>query len=131
MRFSGNLKYTSSYVPTDASIWGGETDASYQARRVLTGNANLTPDNSQIFTAAGAVGQPYLPRASEQRTRQGGYVLLNASVTWTDENGRLYVRVWGNNLTNEIYATHYRPTSRTYVPIGEPRTFGGTVGFNF
>ncbi len=131
IRFSGNVKYTSSYVPTDAAIWGGETDASYQARRLATGNARLTPDNTQIFTAAGAVGQPFLPRASEQRTRQSGYALLNASVTWTDENGRLYARVWGNNLTNEIYATHYRPTTRTYIPIGEPRTFGGTIGVNF
>ena len=127
IRFSGNLKYTSSYVPTDASIWGGESDASYQAHRAT----DPTPNNLQNFTAAGTAGQPYLNRSGEQRTRQGGYALLNASVTWTDENGGLYVRVWGNNLTDEIYATHKRISSRTYEPIGEPRTFGGTIGVNF
>ena len=126
LRLAANVKYTSSYVVTDPSIWGGETDASYQARLALDPNA--APNNQQVFTAAGAAGQPYLDRAEEQRATQGAYALVNASVTWTDPTDHFYVRVWGNNLTNKTYAVHYRPSSRTYIPIGEPLTFGGTVG---
>ncbi|MEJ5976947.1 TonB-dependent receptor [Novosphingobium sp. PS1R-30] len=131
LTFAANLKYTTSYVVTDASIWGGETDASYTARLAAAGGGNIAPNNQQIFTAAGAAGQPYLARANEQRARQGAYALVNASVTWTDPTDHFYVRVWGNNLTNKIYKVHYRPTTRTYAPIGEPLTFGGTVGYKF
>ncbi|MFA7602342.1 MAG: TonB-dependent receptor [Novosphingobium sp.] len=129
LRFAANLKYTTSYVVTDPSIWGGETNASYQAR--LAVDPNAAPNNEQVFTAAGAAGAPYLDRASEQRARQGAYALINASVTWTDPTNHYYVRIWGNNLTNEKYAVHYRPSSRTYIPIGEPLTFGGTIGYKF
>ena len=127
IRFAANLKYTSSYVVTDPAIWGGETDASYQAH-VAT---NPAPNNLQTFTAAGAAGAPYLSRSSEQRARQSGYALVNASVTWTDPTDHYYARVWGNNLTNKTYAVHYRPSSRTYEPVGEPLTYGATVGYKF
>lgn len=126
-KIAANVKYTSSYVVTDPSIWGGETDASYQAHKAT----NPAPNNQQVFTAAGALGQPYLNQASEQRARQGAYALVNASITWTDPTGHYYVRAWGNNLTNKSYAVHYRPSSRTYVPIGEPLTVGGTIGYKF
>ena len=131
LTFAANLKYTTSYVVTDASIWGGETDASYQARKLAAGGTSIAPNNAQILTAAGAAGAPYLGRANEQRARQGAYALVNASITWTDPDDHFYVRVWGNNLTNKIYKVHYRPTTRTYAPIGEPLTFGGTVGYKF
>lgn len=127
LRFAANLKYTTSYVVTDPAIWGGESDASYQAHKAT----NPAPNNLQNFTAAGAAGQPYLGRSSEQRARQGGYALVNASVTWTDPQDRYYVRVWGNNLTDKTYAVHYRASSRTYIPVGEPLTFGATVGYKF
>lgn len=127
LRLAANLKYTSSYVVTDPAIWGGESDASYQAHKAT----DPTPNNLQQFQAAGAAGQPYLDRANEQRARQGAYALVNASVTWTDPTGHTYIRIWGNNLTNKIYKVHYRPSSRTYAPIGEPLTFGGTVGYKF
>ncbi|MBV1689757.1 TonB-dependent receptor [Novosphingobium sp. G106] len=129
LTFAGNLKYTSSYVVTDASIWGGESDASYTARKnaaVLAGQPVPAPNNQQTLQ-----GTAYVGRANEQRARQSGYALVNASITWADPTDHYYVRVWGNNLTNKIYKVHYRPTTRTYAPIGEPLTFGGTVGYKF
>ena len=86
-----------------------------------------TPSNNN----AQLNGSAYVSRSSEQRARQGGYALVNASVTWTDPTDHYYVRAWGNNLTNKTYAVHYRPSSRTYAPIGEPLTFGGTIGYKF
>lgn len=124
LRFSGNVKYTSSYVVTDISVWGGESAASYNARKAVDPNA--LPDNTAILR-----GTAYVNDANKQRARQGAYALVNASVTWTDPTGHQYVRIWGNNLTNVQYKTHYRPSSSTYIPVGEPLTFGGTIGYKF
>ena len=123
IRFSANIKYTSSYVVTNPAVWGG--DRTFNARRVTDPNA--VPNNQEILT-----GTPYTSRASEQRARQSGYALLNASVTWTDPSDHYYVRIWGNNLTDQKFLVHYNPLgSGTYKPIGEPLSFGGTVGYKF
>jgi iron complex outermembrane receptor protein len=120
LRFSANVKYTSSYVVTNPSIWGGDT-------RTLVQRAGAPVDNSLSLA-----GTPYASRSNEQRARQSGYAMVNASVTWTDPSDHYYVRVWGNNLTDQKYRTHYNPLgSGTYAPIGEPLTFGGTVGYKF
>jgi iron complex outermembrane receptor protein len=128
LRFSANLKYTTSYVVTNPSIWGG--DRTYNAR---IGDAdpsnNGPPVNTEVFTGTAFAGSA---RASEQRARQGAYALVNASVTWTHSSGSYYVRVWGNNLGDVKYRTHYNPLSAgTYSPIGEPLSFGGTIGYKF
>jgi iron complex outermembrane receptor protein len=124
--FAANLKFTSKYVVTNPAVWGG--DPTYLAKLAL--DPNYLPDNTlQFATAAGA---PYVSRANEQRAVQKGYALLNASLTWTDPGDHYYVRVWGNNLTDRTYRVHYSPTALgTYTPIGEPRTFGGTIGYKF
>ncbi|MGE3691556.1 MAG: TonB-dependent receptor [Novosphingobium sp.] len=124
LKFAANLKYTSSYVVTNPSVWGGDL--------TWTPASTSAPDNTQIFRAAGVAGSAYISRANEERARQKGYALLNASVTWTDPSDHYYVRVWGNNLTDIKYRTHYNPLSNgTYSPIGEPLTFGGTIGYKF
>lgn len=127
LRFAVNLKYTTSYVVTDPSVWGGETVAAYNARKALDPNA--LPNNAALLA-----GTPYVDRASDARAVQGAFALVNASVTWTDPTGSQYIRIWGNNLGNVKYRTHYRPSSATagtYIPMGEPLTFGGTIGYKF
>lgn len=124
LRLAANLKYTTSYVVTNPSVWGGETAASFNAKRAL--NPNYLPDNTAILA-----GTPYVNRASQERARQNAYALVNASITWTDPTGHQYIRVWGNNLTNVRYKTHYSPGTTTYAPIGEPLTYGGTIGYKF
>ncbi|MDE2405948.1 MAG: TonB-dependent receptor [Sphingomonadales bacterium] len=124
LRIAANAKYTSSYVVTNPSLWGGEPLAAYNARKALDPNA--LPNNSVMLA-----GTPYAARSNEERARQGAYVLVNASVTWTDPTDHYYLRVWGNNLTDRIYRTHYNPSSSTYSPVGEPRTYGVTAGYKF
>ncbi len=128
IRFAGNLKYTSSYScpPTQRSGAANHAPA-FTARTGLAAPTVATPSNNDAQLA----GTAYVSRSSEQRTRQSGYALLNASVTWTDPTDHYFVRVWGNNLTNKTYAVHNRVSSRTYVPIGEPLSFGGTIGYKF
>ena len=123
LTFSANAKYTDSYVVTNPSIWGG--DPTYS----LVDN---DPTNDVINNGESLAGTPYADRSNKQRARQGKYVLLNASVTWSDPSDTYYVRAWGNNLTNQIYRIHYNPTSTgTYQPIAEPRTYGLTLGYKF
>ena len=122
-RISANAKYTSSYVVTNPSVWGG--DRTYNTR--VPTNPNAVPDSTELLA-----GMPHVGRASQQRARQSGYVLVNASVTWTDPSDSYFVRVWGNNLTNEKFRTHYNPlASGTYAPISEPMTYGATIGCKF
>jgi len=122
--FSANVKYTSSYVVTDPSIWGGELLSAYKAR--LATDPTAMPNN-----AAGLAGTPYADRSNEQRARQGAYAMVNGSITWADPSDSYYIRVWGKNLTDRTIAAHYRPSSSTYIPIQEPRTYGVTVGYKF
>jgi iron complex outermembrane receptor protein len=140
---AGNVKYTSSYVVTNPSVWGGmplgtpsvpasggtpaKAATGYTAIVEAAQKAGLPipmPDNT--FNLAGS---PYVSRASEQRARQNAFALVNASVTWNDPSDHYYVRIWGNNLTNAFYRQHYNPTG--YAPIAEPRTYGGTIGYKF
>lgn len=126
LRFAANFKYTTSYDVTNPSIFGG--DRTYNARN---GDADPTNNGPPINTEVLA-GSSFTARASEQRARQQAYALVNASVTWTEPGGHFYARIWGNNLTDAKSRTHYNPLSAgTYAPIGEPLSFGGTVGYKF
>ena len=127
LRIAANAKYTDSYVVTNPSVWGGEPGTSLAARRAAANDPTLAPNNDHYLGAT-----PYADRANEQRARQGKHVLLNASVTWTDPTDHYYVRIWGNNLTDVKYKTHYNPLGGgTYAPIGEPLTYGATIGYKF
>jgi len=63
---------------------------------------------------------------------QPSYQLLNASVTWTHPEGRIQVRLWGSNLTNELYSLSMleapQGDART---LGPPRTYGITFSYAF
>jgi len=108
LRFSANVKYTSSYVVTNPSIWC----------QPLASNNNCA-------------GIP-ADRQRDQRFRAKAFALVNASITWTDPEDRFLVRIWGNNLTDHRYPLQYTGGSTgTYIPQAEPRTVGGTVGFKF
>ena len=100
LRFAANVKYTTSYVVTDPRS-GAANHAALRQNRV-----GAPPVNTSNCALAGT---PYVSRASEQRARQSAFAQVNASVTWTDPTDHYYVRVWGNNLTDMKYRTHYNP----------------------
>jgi iron complex outermembrane recepter protein len=129
IKFAANLKYTTSYVVTNPSVWGG--DRTYNARIADADPTNNGPPiNTELFSGPG--GAAFASRASEQRARQEAFAMLNASITWTDPSGHYFVRAWGNNLTDVKYRIHYNPLATgTYQPIGEPLSFGGTIGYKF
>ncbi|RYE60064.1 MAG: TonB-dependent receptor, partial [Hyphomicrobiales bacterium] len=105
IRLSLNGKYTSRYVVTNPSIWCQPTAAN--------GNCDGIPADRQ----------------REQRFTEGAFVMLNASVTWTDPTDRYLVRLWGTNLTDHRYRLHYTGTGTgTYAPAAAPAVYGITVG---
>ena len=63
-------------------------------------------------------------------SREGGFVLVNASVGWTEPSGRFTFSVWGNNLTDQEYYTDYVPNVRGDSVKFAAKREGG-VGVNF
>jgi iron complex outermembrane receptor protein len=59
--------------------------------------------------------------------------LLDASVTYTAEDGRWFVRGFGNNLTDERYRVASQVVSNlwTHSQFGMPRSFGVQLGLKF
>ena len=116
LKFNGHANYTSSYVPTNPSIWC----------QPLVSNGNCGD-----LTASTADDIPVDIRG-KQRFRQGAYAMLSASVTWTDPKGNLYVQAYGNNLTDRTIKQHYTGTvGGTYYPQAEPLTYGARIGYRF
>ena len=108
LRLAANVKYTDDYVLTNPAIW-----------------CDVTASNAALCANIPA------DRRRKQRFLQSGYALVNASITWTDPSNHYYVRVWGNNLSDHRYRLHYTGNSAngTYSPMGEPLTFGATIGY--
>ena len=66
----------------------------------------------------------------ENRFRQKPFDLVNASAGWS--SGKWRASVWAKNLFNEFYSTQLtsRATGDSFV-LGDPQTYGITVGFSF
>lgn len=71
---------------------------------------------------------------------QAGFWLLNANVKYEFDGGRQYISIYGQNLTNKLYATSVEDVARYLGPLdgaplythyGPPRTYGVRYGFSF
>ena len=69
------------------------------------------------------------------RLNQDGYALLSGHIDWESEDGRWNASIWGKNLTNQQYMTSrvdlLAGFGFDYNHIGNPRTYGITVGMKF
>jgi iron complex outermembrane recepter protein len=69
---------------------------------------------------------------SENRTEQDSYEVVNAQVTWTSLEETYYVRIYGNNLTDEEYGVFGISSEvADFLSAAAPRTYGVRVGVNF
>jgi iron complex outermembrane receptor protein len=69
---------------------------------------------------------------TDERVAQGNYNLVDASLTWKLPGDNVSIRVWGKNLTDEVYHSQIGATnSGDNGTNGPPRTYGVTVGFDF
>lgn len=63
---------------------------------------------------------------------QPAYDAFGANLTFTGQDGRYWVSLWGSNLTNEQIATTMTVTvNGSTVGLAPPRTYGLKLGFNF
>lgn len=63
---------------------------------------------------------------------QGAYDLINASISWTDPDDRVTLKLWGKNLGNTVYTTSLlEGFTGIDVSYGYPRTYGVTAGVKF
>jgi iron complex outermembrane receptor protein len=69
------------------------------------------------------------------RLEAGGYALYGAHLDWKSPGGRYVATAWGKNLGNKLYYTSRGDLLAgfgfDYNHIGNPRTYGVTVGARF
>lgn len=69
------------------------------------------------------------------RLRQSSYALVGGHIDWESADGRFNASVWGKNLTDKFYFTSrvdlLAGFGFDYNHIGNPRTYGVTVGAKF
>ncbi len=69
------------------------------------------------------------------RLRQGAYALVGGHIDFETRDGRWSASLWAKNLTNQFYFTSRIDLLAGFGfdlnHIGNPRTYGATVGFKF
>ena len=69
------------------------------------------------------------------RLRQPSYAIMGGHIDWESADGRFNASVWGKNLGNKFYFTSrvdlLAGFGFDYNHIGNPRTYGVTVGAKF
>lgn len=69
---------------------------------------------------------------ADERVTQKAFTVANASLTWRNKDEHMFVRLWGNNLTDAFYRTQIGASnSGDNGTAGAPRTYGVTLGFDF
>lgn len=71
--------------------------------------------------------------------RQGGYTLVDASLSYQDADNRWTIQLWGKNLTNTKFVTALfnvdnvptSPIRATYHSLGSPRTYGIKIRYAY
>jgi iron complex outermembrane receptor protein len=66
------------------------------------------------------------------RLEQPAYTLVNGSLGWTFPNGRTRVGLWGENLTDEVYALVLTSSANAdWVNYARPRSYGVELSYRF
>ncbi|MDE2434793.1 MAG: TonB-dependent receptor [Sphingomonadales bacterium] len=122
----------------------GTDVAGHKLSNAPTMTANLGLDLTVIDGGMGKLSlHPEMSYQSSQffevinvpRLEQKGYALVGGHIDWESANGRWNASVWGKNLANEHYFTSrvdlLAGFGFDYNHIGNPRTYGITVGTKF
>ena len=79
-------------------------------------------------------GDHYLYSAKNQANAEEGYGILNASVSYTTNDGRWKLTAWGKNLTDSVYRVYLVDLGLAEFLeeiYGPPQWFGGTISYSF
>ena len=132
-RFESSGVNLSMLPVTRCPEWTGTLDLNYSVpmRHSLGGldvdvSENYVSKNLDTYSLA-------LPYAPFTQTYQQARALLDASVTYTTPDHRIFVRFIGRNLTDKIYLENAQNVDPLWVWgfYGEPRYLGVQVGYKF
>jgi iron complex outermembrane receptor protein len=86
---------------------------------------NVSYEDESVFVYSNVA--PGFDAITDERT------LVNASLTFRDAQDRYFVRVFGQNLTDEEYRVGELPVANLWTMsfYGQPRAYGVEVGVNF
>lgn len=121
-----------SYAPKRAYTLSGD-----YTLPVSSGDVNFHLDyawRSDVWTVGPLVGTGLFGFTNRDTNLIPAYGILNGKVTWTLNDGRFDISIFGRNLTDEEYYQRLLALQDTalgitaYLP-GDPRTYG--VGFNY
>ena len=106
-------------TPSFTASIGGSLDIPMESAGKFTLAGNFYYNNGYVGT-------------SNERLVQGAYNTVDASLTWRPPGEKMFIRAWGRNLTDAFYRTEISSSNSGDVGVnGDPRTYGGTVGFSF
>lgn len=100
----------------------------------LSSGATITFGADATYSSTYYSGEVPYPSA-----RIAPMVIVNGSIKYEEPNGKYYVTIYGQNLTNKYYLENYTtqptaPGSASFFSIGadhKPITYGATVGVKF
>jgi iron complex outermembrane receptor protein len=93
------------------------------------------PNQGELSFNAGASykSKQYFTAFREERLSGPSYTLFDANIRYTSPEETFFANLWAKNITDVVYQTVFlNSTSRQFLTaIGEPRTYGVTLGYNF
>jgi iron complex outermembrane recepter protein len=115
--------------------WSGNFNVDYTVPTAfgeLAISANATAVTSHVVGNPSVYGVAAGALAKEQRYRQGGYIVLNAQLGWTDPDEHFSVTAFVRNLTNKRYLIAYTGGAfGDYATLASPRVVGARLGYKF
>jgi iron complex outermembrane receptor protein len=126
------------YVPSATGLGGNDLVTTDLSGKTLARSPELTYNLGATYNIADfMLGVNYYYNDGfgwepSGRVQQDSYELINAFVSWTSPDEHWGVKIFGNNLTDEEYATFVTEQSvaDNYEPAA-PRTYGVEFSFNF
>ena len=112
------------YAPKMTLNFGGD----YTVHKIPVGEKLVLAGN--YYYNSGYDVQPYAPGGNYSHV--ANFSTLNANITWYAKNDGLFVRLWGENLTNAVYPIYALPNNFGFGRANaKPATGGITVGVSF
>lgn len=129
-------------VPTNVSVEGNTLKRAPELTALTYADLQL-PIGANFLTVHGEAAyrsRTYYTPFQDEPHSQPAFWLFNANIKFSFDNERQSISIYGQNLTNKLYATSIEDVARYLGPLdgaplythyGPPRTYGVRYGFRF
>ncbi len=136
--FAGDPRYTpaSTGVVAHYDASGKTLVEAPPVSLILSGQKDFNMSDGGDFYIRGEyqyTGLTYFQPSDTPVTSQPAFSLYNASIGYTAPGGHWQVALWGKNLSDQNYVLNVSVGSNNHVtaPVGDPRTFGARITYNY